>query len=569
MRHAYLGLVLLLAGLILLHLLAAPYTKVEESFHVQATHDILAHGLPYGDSIEHGQYDHFDFPGAVPRTAVGATILAGLTPMLITTWTGVNQQIFIRALLGLYNALALGIFARGLRNSFGQTVAVWYLLFQCSQFHLIYYASRPLSNMFAFGLTTLAMRYLLPDSIAQPESARSRHVGVRLALCLLTVAGVIFRAEIALLLAFTTLSLLAVHGKEVLVDVVVAGVVGVLGGLLSTVGIDTIFWKKWVWPELNAFVFNVVEGQSSAWGTEPFWFYFTNALPRLLLNPLVYLIAIPVALQNPALRRPILPLLAPSVFFVALYSAQPHKEWRFILYVVPVLTATAALGAAYLWRRRDRSFFARLACQMLAVSTVASFALSTFVLLPASAANYPGAHALNALHAYHDRASSSTDPGAYVYLGNLACQTGITRFLQRPTAQGWVYDKTEDEATKSHSAGLGEPFWDQFDYVVVEASDDPEYQDPDESMLMQALPLSRWQTADVIDGFAGISILKPGSPATAQVERRILSVMGGESLYDSYVRARDVVRELVLRGWWVELKMRPRIKVLNRIRDDK
>lgn len=83
----------MLAGLILLHLFVAPYTKVEESFHVQATHDILAHGLPYGNEIDRSNYDHFEFPGAVPRTAVGASILAGLLSPMTAAWPGVNPQI--------------------------------------------------------------------------------------------------------------------------------------------------------------------------------------------------------------------------------------------------------------------------------------------------------------------------------------------------------------------------------------------------------------------------------------------------------------------------------------------
>jgi alpha-1,6-mannosyltransferase len=46
-------------------------------------------------------------------------------------------------------------------------------------------------------------------------------------------------------------------------------------------------------------------------------------------------------------------------------------------------------------------------------------------------------------------------------------------------------------------------------------------------------------------------------------------MVAGESLYDLFAEVRDSVRKLVLRGWWVELKMRPKIKVLKRIRDDK
>lgn len=93
------------AGLILLHLFVAPYTKVEESFHVQATHDILAHGFPYGADIDRSNYDHFEFPGAVPRTAVGATILAGLSQPVTAVWADVDRQFLGKKLLML---LSLG-----------------------------------------------------------------------------------------------------------------------------------------------------------------------------------------------------------------------------------------------------------------------------------------------------------------------------------------------------------------------------------------------------------------------------------------------------------------------------
>ncbi|KAJ5898968.1 hypothetical protein N7495_003712 [Penicillium taxi] len=560
MRYAFPILNLLLPALILLHCLVAPYTKVEESFHVQAVHDILTHGFP-GNNLTRAHYDHFAFPGAVPRTAVGAVVLAKLSQGVLILNEGIDRQILARVILGLYNAFALAVFAYGLRRNFGQTVATWYLLFQSSQFHLIYYASRPLSNIFAFGLTTIAMRYLLPDKI--PHNGPGRSTQGALALALLTFSGVVFRSELALLVATQTLYLLTTGQIHLFRGAIIAGLGGLSVGLLTTVLVDSQFWQRWpLWPELSAFLFNVVEGQSSAWGTEPLPWYFINALPRLLLNPLTYLVGIPVALRQPATRSSTFSLIIPSVAFLAIYSFQPHKEWRFIIYVIPSFTAAAALGAGYLWTHRSRSLFARSASRLLVLSTFVVFVLSNLALLPASAANYPGAHALNALHRHH-RLVSDADSSAdiNVYLGNFACQTGVTQFLQYPAGSGWNYDKTENETIKSSSS-----FWDQFNYILVEASGDLEYRDSDETNLRNALPNSEWKTVETIEGFAGISVLRPGAPASGTAERRLLSIIGGQRAVSLLEQVQDSVRKTVLQGWWVELKMLPKIKVLERVR---
>lgn len=84
---------LLIPVLVILHLVVAPYTKVEESFHVQAIHDISNHGLPGFKSKLDLKYDHFAFPGAVPRSAVGALILAKLSQPFAFFSEGINRQI--------------------------------------------------------------------------------------------------------------------------------------------------------------------------------------------------------------------------------------------------------------------------------------------------------------------------------------------------------------------------------------------------------------------------------------------------------------------------------------------
>ena len=149
----------LIPVLIFIHLLAAPYTKVEESFNIQAIHDISSYGIPLKNisASLHQNYDHFDFPGAVPRTFVGALNIVALTKPLMFFAGNEHAQTIARGALGLINAFALMRYRRALVNAFGQDVGRWYVLLQASQFHVIYYASRTLPNMFAFGISQLSL----------------------------------------------------------------------------------------------------------------------------------------------------------------------------------------------------------------------------------------------------------------------------------------------------------------------------------------------------------------------------------------------------------------------------
>ncbi|KAK2788249.1 dolichyl-P-Man:Man(7)GlcNAc(2)-PP-dolichol alpha-1,6-mannosyltransferase [Onygenales sp. PD_12] len=576
--------------LVFLHLYISPYTKVEESFNIQAIHDILKYGLPSGDhpSKLRAQYDHFSFPGAVPRSFVGALVVATLSKPLIWLDAQVDRQLIVRGVLGAFNAFALVAYANGVRRAFGRNVLVWYILFQASQFHVIYYASRTLPNMFAFGISTLAFRYLLPEypeKMRQPQYRRR----YRLSLYLLTLAGIIFRSELALLLATTTLYLWSKRLINLRHHIIPAAIVGLYVGLTTTIFTDSLFWQQFpLWPEFSAFKFNVLSGQASAWGTSPWHYYFTNAIPRLLLNPLTYLLAVPLSLSLPATRPAASSLLLPSLTYIALYSIIPHKEWRFILYTIPPLTTSASLGASYLWTHRSKSPLTRLLSALLVLSTLASFALSTLLLLPISATNYPGAHALNALHTLaHNSQQSIT-----VHMDNLACQTGVTRFLEFPEpgaplvrlpgspdgrypviqtgATRWVYDKTEmGELERMEREGKGkgglEGFWEGIDYALVEVvGDDGAGAGADPKVAGNAGG-GQWEVVGEVSGFGGVRVLRAGE-GEGKVEEGILRQLLGERAVEGWRVVRGLVRRYVTRGWWVEVKMVPRVRILRHFR---
>jgi alpha-1,6-mannosyltransferase len=94
-RPADLSASLAIPAAVLAHLLASPHTKVEESFNIQAVHDIAAYG-PAGLLGTGGdaRYDHVDFPGAVPRTCVGALAVATLAkPFLMLVGSPLAAQV--------------------------------------------------------------------------------------------------------------------------------------------------------------------------------------------------------------------------------------------------------------------------------------------------------------------------------------------------------------------------------------------------------------------------------------------------------------------------------------------
>jgi alpha-1,6-mannosyltransferase len=413
-------------------------------------------------------------------------------------------------------------------------------------------------------LGTVALKCIL-DASAQPWNTYKASKQYRLCLFLLTVAGVIFRSELAILVATITLYLFLTRRLSILQDIIPAGLGGLVIGLSITVPIDSYFWQSFpLWPEWTAFYYNTILGHSADWGVSPWHFYFLNALPRLLLNPLTYLLCIPIAIISPSTRPHSLDLLIPSLTFVAVYSVLPHKEWRFIIYIIPALTSVAAAGASYIWTRRGKSYVFALLTLALVTSVLASFTAST-ALLAISALNYPGGAALSVLHTrfYHPNA----DRPLRVHFNNLACQTGVTRFLEDHSGaqtildvleapainnkRVWSYDKTEDPERL-----LDPLFWHSFDFVLAERPEKV---------------IGKWDVVHVEYSFTGIQVLSPGEVSHVGSSSEPLDIAEWEDDAGGNVVSKiagawrvleDLLRDKVLRGWWIEVRLEPRLRIL-------
>lgn len=71
----------------------------------------------------------------------------------VVWWMADMSACAVRAILGLFNAFCILSFRNGIAKAFGRTAANWYVVLQASQFHVMYYASRTLPNIYAFGLS--------------------------------------------------------------------------------------------------------------------------------------------------------------------------------------------------------------------------------------------------------------------------------------------------------------------------------------------------------------------------------------------------------------------------------
>lgn len=501
---------------VLAHLFTAPYTKVEESFNIQAIHDILNYGVFPAKVLEN--FDHKAFPGVVPRTFVGSLVIGGLMKafdMFLSQLMGasilqdseygqLNIQVMARGILAALNILALiavrqsvdSIVHRGRKLRLG-LVGFFFTVLLISQFHLLYYMSRTLPNFLALPIVNFAFSRLIYGDMS--------------GLAVLAFAGVVFRIEIGVLATVIATVSSFVFGQSAITTNVFMLIVGTLMGLALTVSVDSYFWGRWLIPELESFRFNIVHGKSVHWGVEPYGAYFTKYIPNFFRPPHIIVLAIlgfmhdlahdgteiklnkenQIIVNHPA-RNSVRVLTVSALVFIAVMSFQPHKEWRFIVYTIPIFTLSAAVGLTSLWWKRSYLFAHKLILLIIAASFMLSFGLSSFMAF-ASSYNYPGGEAISYLdnYLYHNHSGDNV----LVHMDVPACMTGVTKFNQLHD-RSITFDKTE---TKPELIAI----WNDIDYFITSV----DMQTPPEEDAIYYNPL-HWEVLKVVQTFAGVNPLK-------------------------------------------------------------
>jgi len=302
---------------------------------------------------------------------------------------------------------------------------------------LVYFGARTFSETVAAHLLLIGCFLLEPG---YPATSRRRlfAAGILLGLvCLL-------RIHLAPAVAIVVLWARCAQWRERLPALIAGGLaITAFGAVLDWLTLGYPLASLW-----RNFVYNVIDGVSSGFGTEPWYYYLAGELGLWGFAGLFLVLAVALG----ARRLPM--LFAGAVAIVAVHSGIAHKEYRFIYPAVLLLTVLAGLGVAQLTEWGAEALGRRGMKDHLASAVSAGFLVAYSGYLMLGVWTSPTmVHLRSRVHdnllaaGYVARLPAFCGLGLYGETGLDWARYGGYTYLHRPVPMYWPEDAAELAAT--------------------------------------------------------------------------------------------------------------------------
>lgn len=394
----------------LLYCILFPFHKVEESFLLHATYDLIY-------EVDINKFENHLSPDLVQRSFIGPCAIVYMFYPLISVIkmlikTNFPMQIMIRFFLGTLTNISLIKISSAFNNKNDKKFHCLYLFITIIQFHYMYYSNRTLPNTFATIIGNLAIASLLSKKYQE-------------FIWLSTFIGCVFRFDFGVFFVILS-SILLIKQKFSLKFFLFNFIPAFIFNTSFTVLVDSFFYRKIIWPELTVFYFNVVENKSSNYGVSPFYWYFIVGLFKSM--GFLYIASFIYAIYSCKLFKSSLYLSA--TIFILTMSLLPHKEIRFLFFLIPFLNKYACQCLIKIGK-------SSLMNKLLVTGILSTNIILTVTQLKASYSNYPGGPAVLELNQLIDPTMN-----AHIHIGNFAAQNGVSKYLYN-NINNWKFYKTE------------------------------------------------------------------------------------------------------------------------------
>ncbi|RMD44423.1 hypothetical protein DV735_g737, partial [Chaetothyriales sp. CBS 134920] len=327
----------------------APILDCDETYNYWEPLHFLLHGTGFETWEYSPQY-------AIRSWAYTLLHALPLAPFRLAATSKTTQFYLLRGLLGFVSAALSTRLYSAISRALHPRIGVLYLLVSAVSPGFFHASTAFLPSSFAMDFSALGLAsFLSPPGPNGPYTARTIvYFGAG------ALLGWPFSAALILpLLASEWLTAFRLSGALLAtLRRHVEGVVICLVILAAQVGIDSLFYRRFVVVPFRIVFYNVLNSSASTgpniFGTEPWDYYIRNLVLNFNLFLLPALASLPLLLLQATFSRQsttsrstglrTLTLLAPFYLWLAIFTLQPHKEERFMYPAYPFLALNAAIG---------------------------------------------------------------------------------------------------------------------------------------------------------------------------------------------------------------------------------